>query len=75
MGKKFCPKLVTLETYNYKGPSKTEFTMREELKMQTKEAINTIPIQQFIQQVKVADAGNKGNKNDLAEAKNLMLSF
>ena len=26
--------------------------------MQTKEAINTIPIQQFIQQVKTADAGN-----------------
>ena len=28
----FCPKLSTLETYNYKGPFKTEFTMREELK-------------------------------------------
>lgn len=28
----FCPKLVTLETYDYKGPFKTEFTMREELK-------------------------------------------
>ena len=26
--------------------------------MQTKEAINIIPIQKFIQQVKVADAGN-----------------
>jgi len=28
----FCPKLVTLESYDYKGPFKTEFTMREELK-------------------------------------------
>lgn len=27
----FCPKLVTLETYSYKGPFKTEFTMRQEL--------------------------------------------
>ena len=26
--------------------------------MQTKEAINTIQVQQFIQQVKTADAGN-----------------
>lgn len=27
----FCPKLVTLEKYEYKGPFKTEFTMRQEL--------------------------------------------
>ena len=27
----FCPKLVTLEKYPYKGPFKTEFTMRQEL--------------------------------------------
>ena len=27
----FCPKLVTLEKYSYKGPFKTEFTMRQEL--------------------------------------------
>lgn len=27
----FCPKLVTLEKYDYKGPFKTEFTMRQEL--------------------------------------------
>jgi len=27
----FCPKLVTLESYEYKGPFKTEFTMRQEL--------------------------------------------
>ena len=32
----FCPKLVTLETYSYKGPFKTEFTMREELKSANK---------------------------------------
>ena len=27
----FCPKLLTLEKYEYKGPFKTEFTMRQEL--------------------------------------------
>jgi len=27
----FCPKLVTLEKYQSKGPFKTEFTMRQEL--------------------------------------------
>ncbi len=27
----FCPKLVTLEKYPFKGPFKTEFTMRQEL--------------------------------------------
>jgi len=27
----FCPKLVTLEKYDSKGPFKTEFTMRQEL--------------------------------------------
>ena len=27
----FCPKLVTLEKYESKGPFKTEFTMRQEL--------------------------------------------
>ena len=27
----FCPKLVTCEKYDYKGPFKTEFTMRQEL--------------------------------------------
>ena len=27
----FCPKLVTLEKYDYRGPFKTEFTMRQEL--------------------------------------------
>lgn len=26
-----CPKLITLERYNYKGPFKTEFQMRQEL--------------------------------------------
>jgi len=29
--KSFCPKLVTLETYEYKGPFKTEIEMRQEL--------------------------------------------
>ena len=44
--------------------------------MQTKEAINTIPIQKFIQQVKVADAGNhKEIKMSIQEAKNLMYSM
>lgn len=27
----FCPKLVTIEKYQYKGPFKTDFTMRQEL--------------------------------------------
>ena len=29
--KSFCPKLVTLEKYQYKGPFKTELEMRQEL--------------------------------------------
>ena len=29
--KSFCPKLVTLEKYVYKGPFKTELEMRSEL--------------------------------------------
>tara|TARA_A100001388_G_scaffold248371_1_gene208451 strand:+ start:72 stop:554 length:483 start_codon:yes stop_codon:yes gene_type:complete len=29
--KSFCPKLVTLEKYEYKGPFKTELEMRQEL--------------------------------------------
>ena len=29
--KSFCPKLITLERYAYKGPFKTEFEMRQEL--------------------------------------------
>jgi len=29
--KSFCPKLITLERYDYKGPFKTEFEMRQEL--------------------------------------------
>ena len=44
--------------------------------MQTKEALNTIPIQKFIQQVKVADSGqHKEIKMSIHEAKNLMLSM
>lgn len=40
--------------------------------MQTKEPINTFPIQQFIQQVKSADASNqKEIRVDLQTAKNL----
>jgi hypothetical protein len=34
----FCPKLVTLENYGYKGPFKTEFTMRQELSDANKRA-------------------------------------
>ena len=29
--KSFCPKLITVERYNYKGPFKTELEMRQEL--------------------------------------------
>jgi hypothetical protein len=29
--KSFCPKLITLERYNYKGPFKLELEMRQEL--------------------------------------------
>ena len=44
--------------------------------MQTKEAINTIPIQKFIQQVKVADSGqHKEIRMNIQEAKNLMFSL
>ena len=44
--------------------------------MQTKDPINTIPIQQFIQQVKTADAGNiKEIKIPTAQAKALMFSL
>jgi|TARA_B000000532_G_C18807917_1_gene380022 hypothetical protein len=44
--------------------------------MQTKEALNTIPIQKFIQQVKVADSGqHKEIKMSIQEAKNLMFSM
>jgi len=34
----FCPKLVTLEKYAYKGPFKTEFTMRQELSNANKQS-------------------------------------
>jgi hypothetical protein len=34
----FCPKLVTLEKYEYKGPFKTDFTMRQELSNANKRA-------------------------------------
>ena len=30
--KSFCPKLITLDRYEYKGPFKTELEMREELR-------------------------------------------
>ena len=44
--------------------------------MQTKEAINTIPIQKFIQQVKIADSGqHKEIRMNIQEAKNLMFSL
>lgn len=44
--------------------------------MQTNDPINTIPIQQFIQQVKTADAGNqKEIKIALAQAKALVFSL
>ena len=44
--------------------------------MQTNDPINTIPIQQFIQQVKTADAGNqKEIKIPLAQAKALVFSL
>ena len=44
--------------------------------MQTKEAINTIPIQKFIQQVKVADSGqHKEIRMNIQEAKNLMFAL
>ena len=29
--KSFCPKLITIERYNFKGPFKTEIEMRSEL--------------------------------------------
>ena len=29
--KSFCPKLITIERYNFKGPFRTEFEMRQEL--------------------------------------------
>ena len=44
--------------------------------MQTKEAINTIPIQKFIQQVKVADSGqHKEIRMNIQEAKSLMFAL
>ena len=44
--------------------------------MQTKEAINIIPIQKYIQQVKVADAGqHKEIRMTMQEAKNLMYAL
>ncbi|MBR19664.1 MAG: hypothetical protein CMA64_05915 [Euryarchaeota archaeon] len=44
--------------------------------MQTKEAINTIPIQKFIQQVKVADTGqHKEIKMPITEAKALAFAL
>ena len=30
--KSFCPKLITIERYNFKGPFKTEIEMRQELR-------------------------------------------
>ena len=35
--KSFCPKLITLERYNFKGPFKTELEMRTMLKSLSKE--------------------------------------
>tara|TARA_B100000941_G_C28472356_1_gene537155 strand:+ start:488 stop:733 length:246 start_codon:yes stop_codon:yes gene_type:complete len=44
--------------------------------MQTKDPINTIPIQQFIQQVKTADAGNqKELRIPISQAKALVFSL
>ena len=44
--------------------------------MQTNEAINIIPIQKYIQQVKVADAGqHKEIRMTMQEAKNLMYAL
>jgi hypothetical protein len=34
--KSFCPKLITIERYNYKGPFKTELEMRQELSRATR---------------------------------------
>lgn len=34
----FCPKLVTIERYEFKGPFKTDFTMRQELSNANKRA-------------------------------------
>jgi hypothetical protein len=34
----FCPKLMTIEKYEYKGPFKTDFTMRQELSNANKRA-------------------------------------
>ena len=69
----FCPKLVTPESYDYKGSSNRVYYERGIKKLQTKEAINTIPIQKFIQQVNVADAGNPEKlRCPSQEAKNLM---
>lgn len=36
--KSFCPKLITLERYEYKGPFKTDIEMRQELSNATKSA-------------------------------------
>tara|TARA_B100000212_G_scaffold287577_1_gene228436 strand:- start:569 stop:814 length:246 start_codon:yes stop_codon:yes gene_type:complete len=44
--------------------------------MQTKDPINTIPIQQFIQQVKTADAGNQQElRIPISQAKALVFSL
>ena len=36
--KSFCPKLITIERYEYKGPFKTEFTMKQELSLANKKS-------------------------------------
>ena len=36
--KSFCPKLITIERYEFKGPFKTEFTMKQELSLANKKS-------------------------------------
>jgi len=38
--KSFCPKLITIERYDYKGPFKTEIEMRQQLSIENAKSTN-----------------------------------
>jgi len=60
--KAFCPKLITLERYPFKGPFKQEKDMKEALNnMNRLKPLNTIPIEDFLDKARIAIKSNQKN--------------
>ena len=58
--KAFCPKLITLERYPFKGPFKTENEMKDFLNIMNKiKSLNTLPIEDFLDKARVAIKSNQ----------------